>query len=488
MQGSTSIPQEIAPTPMPVSGASRATTRVLWICVITAAVVGVLSNNPLLTPVSLLLLPPLAYLAWRQGEPPALMFACAMQWLQASAAIFYTNFYRSSLADAFGGIELEMATWLSLGGVLVLALGVGLGLLRAGQSVAVEIADEGRGIDAIKAFTAYAFSFFLSLACSVAALRLPSLSQPLLYLGTVKWVFIFILGYCVLEQKRGYFLLTICVVLEFAVGILGFFAGFKSVFFVLFVAAMTSQAALRGRRLLLLVAVAALLILLGSTWTAVKSDYREFLNQGFQSQEVLMPVEERVGKLGDLLADFDGQRLTEGFETMILRISYVQFFALTMKNVPENIPYENGALWAGAIKHVLTPRLLFPNKPAIDDSERTSFYTGLQVAGAEQGTSIGIGYFGESYIDFGPVLMFLPIFLVGLFYGAMYRWFVVRARYKLLGSAIVTSILVFNGSAIETSNIKIVGSGIAALLVMLAFYSTLGPWLMRWLSKAGIEE
>jgi hypothetical protein len=462
---------------------SNTATRVIWICVAIAAGIGFLSSNPFLTPASTVLLPVLAYLTWRKGEPPALMFACAMQWLQAAAAIFYANFYRSSLAEAFGGMELETATWLSLGGVLALALGMRLGLLRARSPQPLEFAAEALKIDVNKAFSAYSVSFLLSFACTTIAVRIPALTQALLFLGAVKWVFVFVLGFCVLEQKRGYFLLALCVTLEFAVGILGFFSGFKSVFFVLFIAAITSPVAWRGRRLLLLGGLAALLLLLGSTWTAVKSDYREFLNQGLRTQEVLVPLEERVTKLDDLLTGFGTQQLTEGFETMILRISYVQFFALTMKNVPENVPYENGALWGGAIKHILTPRVLFPNKPAIDDSERTSLYTGLDVAGAEQGTSIGIGYFAESYVDFGPVFMFFPIVLLGVGYGVVYRLFVIKARYKLLGGAIVTSIMVFGGSAIETSNIKIIGGNVMALIVMSGLYLAAAPALMRWMEK-----
>jgi hypothetical protein len=462
---------------------SNATTRVISICVAAAACLGLLSSNPFLSPASMLLLPLLAYLTWRPGEPPALMFACAMQWLQAAAAIFYANFYRSSLTEAFGGMELETATWLSLGGVLALALGMRLGLLRTGPPQPLEFAAEALNIDVSKAFTAYSVSFLLSLICTTVAVRIPMLAQALLFLGAVKWVFVFVLGYCVLEQKRGYFFLGVCVALEFTVGILGFFSGFKSVFFVLFVAAITSPAAWRGRRLLLLSGIAVLLTLLGSTWTAVKSDYREFLNQGLRTQEVLVPVEERVGKLDDLLTGFSTQQLTEGFETMILRISYVQFFALTMKNVPANVPYENGALWGGAVKHILTPRILFPNKPAIDDSERTSFYTGLEVAGAEQGTSIGIGYFAESYVDFGPVFMFVPIVLLGIGYGVVYRLFVVKARYKLLGGAIVTSVMIFGGSAIETANIKIIGGNVMALIVMSVLYLAGGRALMHWLEN-----
>ncbi len=78
------------------------------------------------------------------------------------------------------------------------------------------------------------------------------------------------------------------------------------------------------------------------------------------------------------------------------------------------------------------PRFLFPDKPVLDDSERTRTYTGMNVAGMEQGTSIGIGYIGESYVDFGPVKMFAPIFLLGLLYGLIYRFFVTKTRYTLL--------------------------------------------------------
>ena len=109
-------------------------------------------------------------------------------------------------------------------------------------------------------------------------------------------------------------------------------------------------------------------------------------------------------------------------------MSYVQYFALTMVNVPTSMPYEHGALWAGAIRHIVTPRIFFPNKAVLDDSERASLYTGMAVAGAEQGTSIGIGYMAESYVDFGPIGMFLPILFLGIFYGLMYRYFVIVSR------------------------------------------------------------
>ncbi|MFN2508810.1 MAG: hypothetical protein ABR589_08565, partial [Chthoniobacterales bacterium] len=139
-------------------------------------------------------------------------------------------------------------------------------------------------------------------------------------------------------------------------------------------------------------------------------------------------------------------------------------------------------LWAGAIEHVLKPRLFFPDKAAIDDSERTSQYTGMEVAGAEQGTSIGIGYFAESYVDFGPVGMFMPIALLGAGLGLIYRLFVIKARYKLLGGAIVTSIMVFGASTIETSNMKVIGGVLTMFFVMGGLYWLFARSLMDWLT------
>src|SRR4029077_6417558 len=114
-----------------------------------------------------------------------------------------------------------------------------------------------------------------------------------------------------------------------------------------------------------------------------------------------------------LVEDVTWDNFLDGMDALIMRISYVNFFALATENVPGRIPYENGALWRGSVVHMFMPRVLFPEKPILDDSERTRTYTGMNVAGSEQDTSIGIGYVGESYIDFGPIGMFIPIFLLG---------------------------------------------------------------------------
>ena len=207
------------------------------------------------------------------------------------------------------------------------------------------------------------------------------------------------------------------------------------------------------------------------------------MNEGSGQQEVVVSVGQRIGKLSDLVSSFTWDNFNDGLDAMILRIGYVKFFALTLLNVPDSIPYEHGSLWLGALKHIVTPRLFFPAKAAISDSDRTTLYTGVQTAGEEHGTSIGIGYIAESYVDFGPGWMFTPIFLLGVFYGLIYRLFVVSSHSKLICTAIASAILVFGAYTIETSNIKILGGNVTALLVMTVLYLIFGRVFRAWLEQ-----
>src|SRR4030095_8873586 len=176
--------------------------------------------------------------------------------------------------------------------------------------------------------------------------------------------------------------------------------GFRDIFILLIVVLTSSRTALKGWRLAQLGALAALVLVTGLVWTAIKVEYREFLNQGSGQQEVVVSVNQRFEKLGELVSRLDSVTLQAALEEATLRVSYVSYFAMSLAHVPAVIPHENGALWGSAIIHVLTPRIFFPNKPAIDDSVRTRIYTGLEMAGSEEGTCISLCYMGETYVGF----------------------------------------------------------------------------------------
>src|SRR5437588_199484 len=78
------------------------TGRLLFwgICVVLA-VSRYFSANGAITSAAFLVPPILVQLLWRKGEPPVLLFGCMIQWLQATAAIFYTNHYHVTLDEAF---------------------------------------------------------------------------------------------------------------------------------------------------------------------------------------------------------------------------------------------------------------------------------------------------------------------------------------------------------------------------------------------------
>ncbi len=79
--------------------------------------------------------------------------------------------------------------------------------------------------------------------------------------------------------------------------------------------------------------------------------------------------------------------------------------------------------------------------------------------------------------------MFVPIFLLGCAYGLIYRCFIIRSRYKLLGAAMASSILIFGAYNIESSNAKIVGGNLAVLIVLSAFYRFFGRIVTSTLQK-----
>jgi hypothetical protein len=454
----------------------------VWLGIIGLSVYGATSANGILTSYAIITLPIVISILWVRGEPPVLAFACGMQWLQASAAVFYTDRIGTSLTQVFGTHHLETASWLSLTAVLALAAGMRLALVRRSSSRQKLIEQEAAQVSLRKICIAYVISYVIGFEINNYAWLFPGFTQLLLPLAAVKWVFVFVVAYCVLEQERGYLLLVLMLVFEAATGLLGYFAGFKSVFFIVSVAALASPLALGVRRLLLVILAFCCLLAFGIFWSAIKMEYREYLNQGTGEQTVLVPMEDRAAKLGELADKFTWEDFDTGLDAMVLRVSYVYYFALALINVPDSVPYEGGALWGGTLKHVFMPRLLFPDKPILDDSERTRLYTGVIVSGSEQGTSIGIGYVGESYIDFGPTWMFAPILCLGVFYGFIYRFFAIRKTRILLGSAVASAILVFGAYTIETSNIKLVGGNLVAVLVLGGLYLAFSRPLHRWLT------
>ena len=266
------------------------------------AALGLLSGAPLLTPFVLLL--PLVFmvLLWRRDEPPVLPFICSMQWLQVASDLLYVNTYASDFTMARDNAANAQATWLSAMGLLVLALGMRWGITGM-PSAASREAKSGLRVEQFsvgRMFVAYLAAFVLSFGASRVLFLIPGLSTIFAGVVNLKFVFFFMLAYVVWRRRTGWVFLGVATLLELGIGVSGFFSSFKTPLFILAMVLLVSQHRLTRRLAFgggVLFAVLAFVMVI---WSAIKTPYREFLNQGSGLQVELVPVNERYAKLAEL--------------------------------------------------------------------------------------------------------------------------------------------------------------------------------------------
>jgi hypothetical protein len=427
-------------------------------------------------------------LLWRPGEPPILLFVFLYQWLQGGLGPFYGNFFGLNVQDLslYGGRQ-EQATLLSLVGILVLAAGMRMG---AGRHKA-DVAQKAKAVIDWSSYSIWLYlligSTILAAAAQAMAIVLPGLSQLLLALADFKWSAYFLFTYVTFARSRNYTIWVVVFVAELAVSISAYFSGFKWVFLYTLIAIAASRVRFSARRKVAGAMLGACLILAVLVWSAIKVQYRAFLSGGAAAQVVVVDYRDQAEKFYQLVSALDASQLRAAVDGMVNRFMYVEYFGVVLSYVPGVVERENGALWFDAVTRPFFPRLFFPQKPIIDDSELTNTYTGLHVAGRNEGSSISLGYIAESYIDFGELGMMPVIFMVGLTLGGIYRWLCYGSKVRgLLGMALATNVIM-QAAYLETAAAKLVGgvfaSVIAAWLATLVLPHLLKGIVATWGSR-----
>jgi hypothetical protein len=446
-----------------------ATTISVW-------VLGSFTANPSLTVASLMCLPVFACLLWRVGEPPVLFFAVGFQWLQASTKIFDANIRGVPLQDYFLGWRIDEAIWLCLIGLVVLSVGVRTALTGFHPDSKKTLSNEVQELSIDKIWYLYlAFTVFVFFVQNYMW-AYPRIFQLLHATLGFKWVLFFLLSMTVIGQRRRLYLLVFAFLLELMNGFSSFFSDFKQVFFILILAHLTFASIYTRRAVIVSTIASVTVVFLLIVWAAVKDEYRDYVNQGTGHQAVYVSYEDQLRKIVDLYTEIDATLLLQGFEELAKRVAYVDYFARVIEVVPDEMPHEQGKLWGNAVTHVLMPRLLFPDKADLElDTLLTEKYTGYQLI--LQGgwyTNVPLGYMAESYIDFGPVVMFLPILLIGLGWGFMYRYFLNAGSHKLFGYGIAVAVLV-SANQLEITTTKLLGGMLVGFVVMALVQRLLVP-------------
>jgi hypothetical protein len=453
--------------------------RPIIILCVAVATLGLLTANPLLSVSAVLVLLVIVRILWRSGEPPILIMAAGFQWTQIAAKVILADYLGVKVATLSLSPRVEEAIWLSFAGLVVLSIGTRLALRNTPPRPIAAVSGLLSRMSLDRLFAAYLAFAFVSWIVPYFAWQLLSVAQVILNVASIKWVLFYLLGVVAIRrrQNRAYF--AIAMIMEFIAGV-GFFSEFKLAFFFAILVLTSVHVRLTAFRAAVVAVAFVTMILTALVWQAIRVDYRSYLNQGTGQQVVLVGPLDRVTMFAKLASEVDGDDVTRAIEPLLIRLAYVDYFATVLDYVPAQRRHEGGTLWWRSIVHVLLPRLFYPGKAILpSDSELTSAYTGLMLAGADRGTSISMGYMTESYIDFAQFGMFLPIFILGLLWGYMFSFFLKRGRTPEEGFAFAAALLV-NATYFEIASVKLLGGMLMTFLV-LATTSWQMPRIRAWI-------
>lgn len=374
-----------------------------------------------------------AGIVWRRDQPPALAFCLGYQW-----SFIVTGYVYLQLAGVYPGQpvvgDLDAALWYSLIGLGALALGVraaeaaldARGGMRTGPAPVYDVRRLCVWVLGLYAVNWFVQVFPMALVFNAA--------QPIQNLLSFRTVILCVLFIEVARQRSGYRYAVIGLLYVMLPVLTSTMSEFKELLFLVLIVLMGQwrpwsrvPADRRANRRIVAgaAAIGVGLVLAGVVWEGrVKPLWRA---SALGSASAAGPVT----KLGLFLSTVAGAAsdvdTRQAAALLAARMSSgAAYFSLVVQRVPRIIPHEDGALSWRAVEHVVKPRVFFPDKPSLgSDSWLVSRYAGLPVAGEEEGTSIGLGYMAELYIDFGVPGMVAALFaygaLLGLIAGAMRR-------------------------------------------------------------------
>ena len=235
-------------------------------------------------------------------------------------------------------------------------------------------------------------------------------------------------------------------------GLTGYFSGYKEGIIVMLIALASSPRRLTAVDCLTAVVAMFALVWVSLVWTQIKMEYR--YNVSYQ------PIEQRLDWMAHqfLVSDIDYGTVMK----LSARIGYTKLFSRIIAQEPGVSHPDTFRFYASAVEHVLTPRIIFTDKAALNDSKITSALLGLKI---DNITSIGVGYVAQAYVDFGFPGLLLPILSIGIMLGAAAKYFMTRSAPLLIRQAFATATL-FLAFPFESDIDKALGGFITGFIAM----------------------
>jgi hypothetical protein len=478
-------PLQLAPAPFsPPRTAARASSRpstpLPVVVVIALAALSWLLVGDWLAPLATVLL----CIVWRflraEEGPPVLALALTFQWAQVTSGVFYYGITGRAL-DTVVLSDYRTMVLIGMGCVFSLFLGLKLALLRRGRP-------PGRILPA-QAFTVQGLYVTYGLLLGAmglihtAAWQLSALTQGILALGFLRLVALYLILRRLTAPRIRWQPILILLSIEMLLGFTSFFASFREPLMLLALVFLERFNPRRIRHWLLIAGSAALIFFFGLLWLSIRSTYRSAFEMDAFAESRTARLE-KVASLSRGWLDSSLGQVMKDLDYFVDRLWAVYYPGLAVSRVPSVLPHENGRILWGAVRHVLMPRLFFPNKAVLpSDSEMVRKYSGIWVAGAEENTSIAFGYAAESYIDFGLPWMFLPILIYAFLMGRAYVFFLRRIWHRELAIGLVTVIFWLSLYLFERSWIKTLGFSLTLMIFVGSSMFVLDRYMMSRRSR-----
>lgn len=432
----------------------------VWYLFTILCCLALFTPSPILLSVGLLLLILAAKLLWKKNEPPVLLLIFFILWMQTIVKLFNSALqnkplYEMTLYPLINENSIEFAIWASYAGLISIALGMFIATISLNRSLGKRFYEEVKLISIQKIFYVYLFLLFFITFSNNFLTTTVQFSQILRVLPQIKWAVFLLLLFTVIIRQESRKYIIIPLLLEVVIGFSGFHAGFKKIFYFSILIFLTVQNKLDLKKSVIAIMVFLVVLGLGTVWMGIRGEYRTI-----QTEHVEMDRFELLLTIPDLL---EKAKLTEKsgdvFSFLLSRLEYVDFFAYSIDWVPDRISFADGEQWFGAIKHIVTPRIFFPEKPILEwDTAITEKYTGINLTYNNAATTISLGFFAESYIDFGFIFMHIPLFFIGILVGLIYRFIIFQSKMKVIGCMFGASVVYSPLTTIEISAVKLLGS------------------------------
>lgn len=416
----------------------------------------------------------------KYDNPPVIRMALSFHWLQITCGIYYFALTGREV-EAMWASDYRPMVLLGLGCLTSLALGLYSGIRFFDSRLALTDLKRSHAFTWNVILWVWFVSIFVQAVLRELAWTTPGLTQGVLAISYTRLGIVFLVLRRVVQPtpRWGWFCGVLAV--ELLLGFTGYFAGFREplVLAVLaFIEAFDYRSPTHWVRLGWIGAVG---LVAGVLWMGIRTTYRAQYDEHNASRAERL---ETIGGLSSQWLNRETSALWEDADRLVERVWAIYYPAIAVSRVPEALPHTDGALMSAALRHIVTPRLFFPNKGILpSDSELVRKYTGIFVAGAEQNTSIAFGYAAEAYVDFGVPVMFLPSLVFGIFMGASYVAISRQLVHRELSIAALCVIFWMSLFLFERSWVKTLGLAGTLIIYVGGTVWLLDHWLRRSRSR-----